>query len=90
MTETAPAQSVNILEALSRQVERVATLRERYSCLGGMPSVNIQPLCFMIDAALETAHRAAGSGDIPSIACSLQDLAGFDDWPAPRRGGHAY
>ena len=76
----APAMPANIVEALSRQVARVAVIRERYACLDGMPHVNIQPLMFMIDEALEAAHRAAASGDIPEIARSLQNLEGYEDF----------
>jgi hypothetical protein len=77
---TAPAQAVNLMDALTRQIARVAVIGERYSSLGGMPGVDVQPVIRSIDRALETAHEAAASGDPQTIIRSLRNLEGFEEW----------
>jgi hypothetical protein len=77
---TTPAQSVNLMDALTRQIARVAVIGERYRCLGVMPGVNVLPVIHLIDRALETAHEAAASGDALTIIRSLRDLEGFEEW----------
>jgi hypothetical protein len=68
---------MNLPEKLAREIGRVAKLRERYANMHGMPQVNVKPMLHMIDAALERAFRAAGSGDITEQMASAQDLEGF-------------
>ena len=41
---TAPAKPANIMEALTREIGRVAVIRERYALLGGMPGADIPAL----------------------------------------------
>lgn len=72
------AAAIYPMEALSREVARVAAIGARLACMSDMRGVNLRPLKFMITEALETAHRAAGSGDIPSILRSLRSLQDFN------------
>ena len=71
--------SANIMEELSRQVERVATIRERYRYLEDLPRVVLSPATYLMSAAIEAAHKAAGSGDILQIARAIEDLRGFEE-----------
>jgi hypothetical protein len=66
------------MDALTRQIERIAAIRERYRLLMGDRRVLAAPAILLMTDALETAHRAAASGNIPDIARSLQDLEGFE------------
>lgn len=74
------ATSVNLMEALTRNIARVAVIGERYRSLDGMPGVDVQPVVRSIDRELETAHRAAASGDALTIIRSLRDLEGWNEW----------
>ena len=76
----APANSVNLMGARTRQIARVAAIGERYRCLGGMPGVNVLPVIHLIDRALETAHEAAASGDPPDHHPPAAELQGFEEW----------
>lgn len=87
---SAPAEAINLMEALSRQIERVATIRERYRCLSDMRGANFRPAIYLMDVALETAHTAAASGDALTIARSLQCLGQFEDLPGRKQNCHGY
>lgn len=52
---------MNIAEALSREVARVATIRERMS--HQTEGYGVGWMEQLIDEALENAHKAAGSGE---------------------------
>ena len=71
--------STNVMEELSRQVERVATIRERYRCLEDIPRVVLSPATYLMSAAIEAGHKAAGSGDILQIVRAIEDLRGFEE-----------
>jgi hypothetical protein len=70
--------AINLMDALTRNIERVAAIRERYRIHIGEARVNVAPAIHLMTEALETAHRAAASGNIPDIARSLRDLEGFE------------
>lgn len=63
-------------EALSREIERVAVLRETYIALGENVG---SPAAFMMRAALDRAHAAIGLGDLAGQVQALIDLRGFND-----------
>lgn len=69
---------INLMYALTRQIERVAAIRERYRIHIGEAGINVAPAMYFMTDALEAAHRAAASGSIPDIARSLRDLEGFE------------
>jgi hypothetical protein len=77
---TDPAETINAMERLTREIERVAVLREQYRALGnkGLAQLNVGPAIHLMTAALEAAHRAAASGDALEIIRVLQDLQGFE------------
>lgn len=75
---SAPARCINLMHALTLQIERVAAIRERYRIHIGEARINVAPAIYLMTDALETAHRAAASGNIPDIARSLRDLEGFE------------
>ena len=57
---TAPAQSVNLMDALTREIARVGVIGERYRRLG-LSGEGEQLVIRIIDRALETAHAAAAA-----------------------------
>lgn len=75
---TTHSTGINLMDALTRNIERVAAIRERYRIRIGEARVNVAPAIHLMTDALETAHRAAASGSIPDIARSLRDLEGFE------------
>lgn len=77
------AASTNLMEELSRQVERVTIIREHYrvvdiATMNMKRAVNPWPAIDLMTAALEAAHQAAGGGDILEIARVIRDLKGFE------------
>jgi hypothetical protein len=86
MTDT--AEAINAMERLTREIERVAIVRERYRTIGKIDFASVTPLNFnvvnaapaihLMTAALEDAHRAASSGDALTIIRVLRDLQGFE------------
>jgi hypothetical protein len=85
------SSSTNIMEELSRQVERVTIIRERYRAVEAEHlenragnrritlKVNCSPVIAMITGALEVAHRAAANGDALMIARIIQELKRFEE-----------
>lgn len=72
---------MNIVEGLARQIRRVAELRVQYREVGrltGQPG-SVLPAMMMMEAALERACRAIGSGDVVAITAAGQDLEGFSE-----------
>ena len=70
---------MNRAEQLSRETARVAALKVRYDGLRGMERVEVRPQIAMLDAVLEHAHEAAGSGDISMMIAALKRLEGWED-----------
>lgn len=63
---------MNIVEGLARRIRRVASLREQYRSVGrelGQPA-NVQPAVLLMDAALERACQAIGTGDVVAIVAA--------------------
>lgn len=76
-----PAETMNAMERLTREIERVAVLRERYRAMSleaFSVRANFGPAIQLMTAALEAAHQAAASGDAVTIIRVLQDLQGFE------------
>jgi hypothetical protein len=80
----------NVMEALAREIARVAALRERWRRLGEDNSkftlatgqklnVNVEPAIALMDRALDAAVAAAGMGDALECIRALQGLQGFRD-----------
>lgn len=69
---------MNLVEALSREIARVTTLKGQYEALRNMPGVNVLPVLSMISTAIERAHKAMGDGDIMAMQVALDDLKGFE------------
>lgn len=65
-------------EQLSREVERVTSIRERYMHLTDTPGVIVSPVVYLINAALEAAHKSAGYGDLGDMVAALRELKGFE------------
>lgn len=65
---------MNIAEKLSRETARVAALKVRYEDMRGQERVEVRPQIVMLDAALEHAHEAAGSGDALTVIGALKAL----------------
>ena len=68
---------ISFPERLSREIARVAALRERYQAMDRMPQVNVKPVITLIDAALEAAHKAIGEGDIAAQVVAIGALEAF-------------
>lgn len=66
-------------EKLSREVERVTMLREQYYRLSYDGSREYLPALCLMNATLEAAHQAAGSGDPVEITGMINTLRGFED-----------
>ncbi len=65
---------MNVMEGLARQIRRVAGLRHYYEEIGPAGHIGL----LMIDAALEQACTAAGSGDPVAIIAAGQQLEGIE------------
>jgi hypothetical protein len=77
-----PAETINAMERLTREIERVAVLRERYRAISleaFSVRANFGPAIQLMTAALEAAHQAAGSGDVLAIIRILRDLQAFEE-----------
>jgi hypothetical protein len=74
-----PAETINAMERLTREIERVVVLRERYRAISLAVRANFGPAIQLMTAALEAAHQAAGSGDVLTIIRILQELQGFEE-----------
>lgn len=64
---------MNVMEKLSREVARVSQLALRYEEIGAPGAFALA----MMNAALEKAHLAAGSGAAEPVIAALVDLEGF-------------
>jgi hypothetical protein len=65
---------MNIVEKLSREIERVTVVRERFRGPNGDPQIDHIATVLIITAAIETGHIALGDGDVISIIKALRDL----------------
>lgn len=70
---------MNLPESLAGEIARVSALRSQYAALDGMPNVNVKPALAMMDAALQAAKKAVGTGDIAEQISALQGLSGFTE-----------
>lgn len=79
---------MNVAEGLSREIERVVILRERYrhasalqhAMVGEMPEPwpdAFAPTVAAMTEAVEAAHTATGSGDVVAVLRSFETLKGF-------------
>lgn len=79
---------MNVAEGLSREVERVVILREKYrhasalqhAMVGEMPEPwpdAFAPTVAVMTEAIEAAHAAAGSGEALDVVRSFETLKGF-------------
>lgn len=69
---------MNMAEALSREVQRVTELCERYRSIEKHQGLNVGPAIAMMDIALEGAHIAAGSNDALQVIQAYTYLKGFE------------
>ncbi len=70
---------MNVPEKLACEIERVAILRERYKTLDGTRGVNVKPVLFMMNSALDSAKSAAGLNDAETQIAALNELQGFTE-----------
>ncbi len=70
---------MNIVEGLSREVERVTLLRSAQALLirAGMEPGERAERVYEMTEAIEQAHLAAGSGDPASIIAAFKRLQGL-------------
>jgi len=74
---------VNMSEQLSREVERVTVIRERYYRLSYDDDTRrLYPAIILMNAAIEAAHQAAGQNDL-EITRTINTLREFDDAVTP-------
>jgi hypothetical protein len=66
---------LNIVEALARQIRRVSTIRPRDEAIGPNGAFGLT----LIDAALERACKAVGSGDPVAIFAAGQELERIEE-----------
>ncbi len=66
---------MNVAEKLAREIRRVAGLRHHYEEIGEAGKF----ATIMMDAALEQACKAIGSGDPIAMIAAGQDLEGFQE-----------
>lgn len=69
---------MNMAEALSREVERVAILREAYRSLPDNHQPAVRPVICLMNVAIETGHLAAGSNDALSVIAAYKGLKDFE------------
>jgi hypothetical protein len=68
----------NLVEGLSKQIERISGTRERYESLRNLPGVAVGPVIAMMTASLSIAQKAMASGDIESMMIAYKDLAEYE------------
>lgn len=69
----------SLAEALPTEIKRVRDIRDMYVSLRGMPGVNVEPVIFMIDKAVDRAIEAAVAGDAIVMLDCLERLKGFKE-----------
>ena len=70
---------MNAAEKLSREVERVTTIKAHFEELRSMPNVIVEPQIIIMQASLERAHKAAGSNDPLQVMQAIGDLEGYSE-----------
>lgn len=73
---------MNLIEKLTREVRRVAVIREHYHETERLVPRSVAGVAFigdMIDKQLEDACLAAGSNDIVRIARAINDLEAVNE-----------
>lgn len=65
---------MNLVEHLSREIERVSVIREHYRSLLNRPRVEVRPQIAMMTLSIENAQRALGLGDIEAMMAASKDL----------------
>ena len=68
-----------LADALPAEIARVRVIQDHYKELNGMPHVMVGPIIMMIEAEIQTAIRAAASGDVVQMIRSLQSLRGYKE-----------
>ena len=79
-TGPTPEDRPNALpEALSREVERVTILREKYRRFQARigEAANCGPAIALMTASIEHAHHTIGRADLPGQIAAYNDLRGF-------------
>lgn len=66
---------MNLVEGMAREILRVAKIRRHYEDIGPAGQFGL----LMIDASLEQACVAAGTGDIIAMAKAHEDLKGIKE-----------
>ena len=69
---------MNLVEGLSREIERVGNMKRAAEGMAGMPGVNMGPYLAVCVAAIALGHRAIGTGDILCMKRAYEDLAGIN------------
>lgn len=70
---------MNIMESLSREIARVASLKTRYEGLRGLPGTNVEPAISIMEASLEVACVAIGEGEPKMILMNIENLKAFEE-----------
>ena len=66
---------MNLVEGLSREINRVAEMRNDAKEMLGMQGVNMGPYLAVCEGAIELGHAAIGSNDILKMKAALEGLA---------------
>ena len=66
---------MNLVDGLSREIERVVNMKRDAQAMTGMPGVNMAPYIAGCDVAIENGHRAIGSNDILRMKTAYEELA---------------
>ena len=69
----------NLVEGLAAQIKRVTEIKAQYESMRGMPNVIVEPQIMMMEAELNEAVGALGSGDILRMMPIYQTLAGYGE-----------
>lgn len=65
---------MNVAEKLTREIQRVTTLKGQYEAISGLPNVSTAFALRHINQSLEDAHAAQASGDVVRMIAACQEL----------------
>ena len=69
---------MNLVEGISREIERVGRMKVEAEKMRGMPGVNMEFYIAGCSAAVEEGHAALGSNDIRRMMSAYSELEGIN------------
>ena len=68
---------MNLVEGLSREIDRVSQMKQDAEAMAGTPGVNMAFYVVACKQAIEAGHKAMGTGDILQMKAAYESLEGI-------------